>query len=41
MRMKVSEPTNGSFMTLNASALNGASSVGGRLSFSSLSIFTP
>jgi hypothetical protein len=35
--MKVSEPTNGSFMTLKASALNGASSLAGRLSGSLLS----
>src|SRR3546814_5657996 len=39
MRAKVSEPTKGSFMILNAKALNGASSAGGRVSWVSPSSF--
>ena len=38
---KVSEPTKGSFMILNASAENGASSLEGRSASSSLSGSTP
>jgi hypothetical protein len=41
MRAKVSEPTNGSFMILNASAEKGASSDDGRSSGVSPSSFTP
>ena len=41
MRAKVSVPTNGSFMILNASAENGASSDGARVSVVSLSGLMP